>query len=125
MERAHRLRAILTVVSTGAIVIRRGSTSWHCTDPRRQRLCSIELRPADDLHHDTGHREAEHRNNTAEDHDNMIDYARTLAIAAGLIPEVDRQRQPGTARSGQRSRARDCGTMAASRKARCVMTSFP
>ena len=41
-----------------------------------------------------------------EDHDNMIDYARTLAIAAGLIPEVDRQRQPRTARSGQRSRAR-------------------
>ena len=41
-----------------------------------------------------------------EDHDNMIDYARTLAIAAGLIPEVYRQRQPRTARSGQRSRAR-------------------
>lgn len=34
MERAHRLRSTLTVVSTGAIVIRRGSTSWHCTDTK-------------------------------------------------------------------------------------------
>ena len=35
-----------------------------------------------------------------EDHDTMTDYyARTLAIAAGLIPEVDRQRQPRTARA--------------------------
>lgn len=35
-----------------------------------------------------------------EDHDTMTDYyARTLAIAAGLIPEVYRQRQPRTARA--------------------------
>ena len=33
MEQAHRLRATLTVVSSGALVIRRGSSSWHCTDP--------------------------------------------------------------------------------------------
>lgn len=33
MEQAHRLRATLMVVSSGALVIRRGSSSWHCTDP--------------------------------------------------------------------------------------------
>lgn len=44
-----------------------------------------------------------------EAYDMTIDYyARTHAIVAGLLPEVDNHRQPRAVKAGQRSRARLC-----------------